>query len=246
MLVPAGAWPAASRSRCSSACSVARRSHTISQVLQPVVATRSWPASATPVAFQASRTREPASQTLARALHAVGDQRRHGLGDGQRILGRFQQAAAALADVVCVLLIAGMAERAVQLAQHHLGEADHRIERRAQLVAHLRHQIAQAVRTALRHRRTDAGVGRGASVIAHRSASRPPPRRRSPSGRPGAAPASPAMVAPAASVPCQAVISRMPSPPRCSPANMRASHGVSTTHLRRSGRQAQRRSSQYR
>ena len=39
---PARGRPA-SRSRCSSACTVARRSHTISQVLQAVVASRSWP-----------------------------------------------------------------------------------------------------------------------------------------------------------------------------------------------------------
>ena len=97
-----------------------------------------------------ARPRAPAWPATSRSRlprRAVGHQRRHGLGDRQRLLGRFQQPAAALGDVVGVFLVAGVAERPVQLAQHHLGEADHGVERRAQLVAHLRHQLAQAARS---------------------------------------------------------------------------------------------------
>ena len=63
----------------------------------------------------------------------VGDRSsaRSWLGDGQRILRRFEQPAAAFADVVGIFLIATVAKRAVQLARHDVGEADHRIEGRA-------------------------------------------------------------------------------------------------------------------
>jgi hypothetical protein len=46
--------------------------------------------------------------------------------------------------MVGVLLVTGVSQRPVQLAQHDVGEADHGIERRAQLMAHLRHQLADA------------------------------------------------------------------------------------------------------
>src|SRR5260221_10982546 len=40
-------------------------------------------------------------------------------------------------DVGGVAAIARMAKRAIELALHHLGEAEYRVERRAQLVAHI-------------------------------------------------------------------------------------------------------------
>ena len=86
------------------------------------------------------------SKALALAGSPVGHQRRHRLGDGQRLLRGLQQASAALADVVGVFLVAAAAQGPMQLAQHHVGEPDHGVERSAQLVAHLRHQLAQTTR----------------------------------------------------------------------------------------------------
>ena len=84
--------------------------------------------------------------SLAPCVPAVGQQRRHCLGHRQRLLRRLQQPSPALGDVVGIFLVAGITQRPMQLVQHQLREADDGIERGAQLVAHLRHQLAQAGR----------------------------------------------------------------------------------------------------
>ncbi len=71
---------------------------------------------------------------------------RHGLGDRQRVLRRPQQLAAAFADMSRIFLVPGVSQRPVELPQHHFGKADHGIEGRAQLMAHLGQKLVYAGR----------------------------------------------------------------------------------------------------
>ena len=156
---------------------------------------------------QASRSSVAATRRSRLAARAVGHQRRHGLGDRQRFLRRFQQPAAALGDVVGIFLVARIAQRPVQLAQHQLREPDHGIERGAQLVAHLGHQLAQA-RCRCRGWSLSGAWPRLPLPAGSASAAATP--CPSPSGRPGASPAAPPIGPPAAAAgSCQAVVTRM-------------------------------------
>ena len=66
-------------------------------------------------------------------------------GEGERVLGRFQKIAGAVADVARILLVALAAERAEHLKHHHLGEADDGVEGRAQLMIDPRHEVGPIV-----------------------------------------------------------------------------------------------------
>ncbi len=62
-------------------------------------------------------------------------------GQRQRVLGGFQKIGGAVADVLGVVLVALVAERAEQLEHHQLREADDGIERRAQVVVDAGHEL---------------------------------------------------------------------------------------------------------
>ncbi len=58
-------------------------------------------------------------------------------GEVQKVVGQGQQMLAAIMDVVGVALVGGDAVGAEHLLRHHLGKAHHRVEGRAQFVAHI-------------------------------------------------------------------------------------------------------------
>jgi hypothetical protein len=91
---------------------------------------------------------------LADHLHAVLDDvgnvdrvdvERHAagldLGHVEDVVDHFEQIAAAFANVARIFLIFGVTERAEQTLLHHLGEADHGIERCAQLMADIGEEL---------------------------------------------------------------------------------------------------------
>ena len=91
---------------------------------------------------------------LAHHLHAVGDDvgeihiadiERHAAGLDLRhvedVVDHLQQIGAARIDIAGIFLIFGMTERSEQSLLHHLGEADHGIERRAQLVTDIGEEL---------------------------------------------------------------------------------------------------------
>ena len=110
---PAGTCSSASRRRCSSACTVGRRSQVMSQVVQVVSPRRGAvvPRCGGRLAPGLAHQRR-GDLPLALGAGPVGHQRRHRLGDGQGLLGRLQQPSAALGDVVGVFLVAGVARAA--------------------------------------------------------------------------------------------------------------------------------------
>ena len=91
---------------------------------------------------------------LAHHLHAVGDDigdvdraeiegKAPGLdlGHVENVVDHLQQIGAARINVAGIFLIFGVAERAEQPLLHHLGKADHGVERRAQLVADIGEEL---------------------------------------------------------------------------------------------------------
>jgi len=70
-------------------------------------------------------------------LHAPGLDLRH----VEDVVDHVQQVVPAGHDVVAVLLILFGAERAEHSAAHHLGESDDRVERGAQLMAHVGQEL---------------------------------------------------------------------------------------------------------
>ena len=91
---------------------------------------------------------------LADHLHAVLDDvghvdvvdvERHAagldLGHVEDVVDDLEQIGAAAVDVAGIFLIFGVAERAEQTLLHHLGEADHGVERGAQLVADIGEEL---------------------------------------------------------------------------------------------------------
>ena len=230
--------PPASRPRASNPAILRRPDDRFAQQSAPApdgcapiafdLAARSRPPQAEPPAWALRGSRGPGllherrgQDPLAPDRAPVGHQRRHRGCNRERVLRGLEQPPAALADVGRIFLIAGVAERAMQFAQHHFGEADHGIERRAQLVAHLGQKLRACAAAAIRPCAAGAGPLAGAQRKERRRGTggdqEHEVQRRQPAAR----------LRPLRVPSCHAMATISARAKRCSAAAPRASHGQS-------------------